>query len=293
MRGGPSDPDWADRGKDLPPNTRTTRTPKGRTFTLYRHRSVHAAHGEVARHQPDRRPRHWILQRRPPVIGGRPRNVRGRPWTIRECSQVVRERPQNIRERSQVVCETSWVICEASWTIRETSWTIRETSWVIRETSWIIRETSWIIRGTSWNVCEASWNTREASWITCERQPICRSQPQNHPITHQGEASYATFRCSPLFSVEWDELGTVFWMALEEPRKLAGGKPPAPPPEGRPLRNPPRRGGGRPANVPFQRPFRTQTSRGPAPGAATAGRSCPRLFSAVPPGLSQGHSPMP
>jgi hypothetical protein len=67
---------------------------------------------------------------------------------------------------------------------------------------------------------------------------------------------------SPLFSVEWGGWGMGFWPALEEPGKLAGGKASAPPPEWRPLRNPPRRGGGRPANVPFQRPFRTQTARG-------------------------------
>jgi hypothetical protein len=39
----------------------------------------------------------------------------------------------------------------------------------------------------------------------------------------------------PLFSVEWDEFGDIFWLALKAPRKLAGGKPQAPPPEWHPF----------------------------------------------------------
>jgi hypothetical protein len=45
-----------------------------------------------------------------------------------------------------------------------------------------------------------------------------------------GTARPAPALGSPLFSVEWNGLGTVFWMALEEPGKLAGGRPQAPPP---------------------------------------------------------------
>ena len=75
-----------------------------------------------------------------------------------------------------------------------------------------------------------------------------------------------------------------FGLALKAPRKLAGGKPPVPPPETRSRVEPAPAGRRQPGSRCFRRPFRTRRLRPQYRGRRPPRRSCPRLISAVPPG---------
>jgi hypothetical protein len=75
-----------------------------------------------------------------------------------------------------------------------------------------------------------------------------------------------------------------FGLALKAPRKLAGGKRPAPPPETRSRMEPAPAGRQQPGSRCFRRPFRTRRLRPQYRGRRPPKRSCPRLISAVPPG---------
>jgi hypothetical protein len=78
-----------------------------------------------------------------------------------------------------------------------------------------------------------------------------------------------------------------FGLALKAPRKLAGGKPPAPPPETRFRVEPAPAGRRKPGSRCFRRPFRTRRLRPQIPGAATAQAVLPPANFRRPSGTAQ------